>query len=177
MKKLLKIILPIVFLYSCDIVDVQPPEIDYVNLDGEYVVDVINATYVNKISGQKMDTTYTYGSTFTTFSAIEPLDILEVGIEEIAFRSNSIYLDHIQGDMWGSKFMFETVRDQVTQKEKFITIYYYDTRRVFNIIHVDDNQIILRSSGQWQGASPEGVYLTFTLILRRIYMNDILKPS
>jgi len=112
MKNLLKIFLPIVFLYSCDIVDVQPPEIDYVNLDGEYVVNSINATYVNKISGQKMDTTYTYGTTFITYSAIEPLDILEVGSEEIAFRGNNMFLDHIQGDMWGSKFMFETVRDK-----------------------------------------------------------------
>lgn len=163
MKHFLLYIIIIFNFIGCDITQ---PETHHLNLDGEYRVETLRASFVNKISGQKIDTTFTSGI-FATFSAIEPLDVIEIGTEKMKFSGNKLLMDSDTVE-WGNSFYYEKVRDVVTQKESIITIFYFDTRRVFTVVDISDNYLILRSSGQWQGASPEGVFLTYTMVMNRI---------
>lgn len=134
-------------------------------LNGFYKVEMIRALYQNKITGVEIDTVLTTG-TFSTFSGIEPLDVIEVG-ESMFFDNSNYYSERGEDDKWKYEFPFELRNDIATNKPKFLTIYYYDTVRIFSIITSTNEILVLRSSGQWQGASPEGTFLSFVIYLNK----------
>lgn len=140
-------------------------KIEEFELNGEYKIVMIRALYQNKITGIEVDTLLMTGI-FSTFSGIEPLDVIEVG-ESMFYDSSNYYSERGADGTWKYEFPYVLRNDVATNKTKFLTIYYYDTVRIFSIVASTNEIMVLRSSGQWQGASPEGTFLSFVMYLNK----------
>jgi hypothetical protein len=108
--------------------------------------------------------------TFELKDPIEPFDRLEIG-ERIRFDEyymyGGYYLSNI-GDEWEYNFGYGVHQDLQTMEFNRIEISYFNTKRVFTIIDIGTDYMVISSSGLWEGDSDENTYTTFTVYLGKI---------
>jgi hypothetical protein len=136
---------------------------------GTYKVEYIGATGQNLLTGETIDTMITSG-TFELKDPIEPFDRLEIG-ERIRFDEyymyGGYYLSNI-GDEWEYNFGYGVHQDLQTMEFNRIEISYFNTKRVFTIIDIGTDYMVISSSGLWEGDSDENTYTKFTVYLGKI---------